>query len=207
MNIYQKLALRFAPKNYYSKSAYDMIPSNYTSFDQILKVYKYASMSNQYNTRKQISFKNDLDLGSSKRTVYKRLGKPYAEFKNPYIKDHTILCYKFLLGMNKARCEIHLYRNRFFLGLYTLDYTSNFQVVRNELVKKYVDTGTDQSDLVITDKMNHQILIKEQIMNFVVMYFLRNEELYDHIHSLIEQREKIIREQEREIIFKLKRDL
>lgn len=206
MNIYQKIITRFSLRNGNHISAYDMIPSDHTSPSQILKIYRFIPASGESFTSRKITFRN-LSFGSNKRTVYRILGKPYAEFKNPLISDHTILCYKFLLAGNKTRCEIHLYKNRFFLGVNTLDFNSNFQVVKNGLTEKYLGKVINSPDVVITDKLKNQIIVRENIMNYSIKYFSRETELYNQLICHIEKRENEIREQEREIIMKLKREL
>jgi hypothetical protein len=206
MYLYQKLILPLVSRNQYDPYAYEIMESDYCSPEGLRKVFNNSS--EEFLTLKNISFRNDLVLGSKKRTVYDLLGKPRREYKNPFIKDHSILFYKFLLGLNKTRCEIHLFKDKFFLGIYSFPFSSSyFFDVKKELTHKYAGMETDLSKLILTDKKDHHIVIEEQIMNNRIMYFSKDMELYERITGLMKEKENKHRNMQNRLIDKMKMDL
>jgi hypothetical protein len=206
MYLYEKLIMPLIYRNQYDPYAYEITQSDYCSPEGLCKIF--SNNFKEYFTSKNISFRNNLALGVKKRTVYDLLGKPWREYKNPFIKDHSILFYKFLLGLNKTRCEIHLFKDKFFLGIYSFPFSSPcFFDIKKELTHKYAGMETDLPKLIITDKMDNHIMIEEQIMNNRIMYFTEEEELTDRLLFLKEEKENEYMKKQNQLWDKMKMDL
>jgi hypothetical protein len=194
----------------YLNYEYNVLFEKYESFDNLLHYYTNELKLNEFCTDKPITFKNGLEFGANKKTIYQLLGTPLLKYENPSIRYHTVLFYKFLLGIYKVKCEIHLYKNFFFLGMYIFDsFKGDFSFIKRNLFEKYLTKECAfDSDVCIVDKSSNKIFIDLQhSFNSVITYVCQRCEFENELVKFIGEKKLQLEQRKQKMMEKLLIDL
>jgi hypothetical protein len=210
-NFFLRLISFKSNRDFYRNANYDcrVIFEKYESFGHLLGYYNKDFTLTELYTDKTITFKNDLKFGTNKKTIYRLLGKPLLRYNNPSIKHHTVLFYKFFLGIEKIKCEVHLYKDFFFLGIYIFDpFRDDFSFIKKHLFEKYLNTGIAiDSDVCIADKHNNRIFVNLHSLNSVITYVYQNQKFENELVGFIGEKKLQLERRKQRMMEKLLKDL
>lgn len=173
-------------KNYYQ--------SRLNRIDSWEKLYKLTQDLNTVlvSDDKQIHFYN-VPFGVNQKAIIKQFGKPrHILNNNSKIKDHEVYFYKFNFYGVLAKCEIHFWKNSFFLASYffnrTIDDVSKdivdiiFQKYRNGLPIEF------ENRFQLVDRNNNKLIFEKDV-DYVVTYFSGDSQLNRSILDKIQEEE------------------
>ncbi|HEY4786663.1 MAG TPA: hypothetical protein VIH57_11465 [Bacteroidales bacterium] len=144
---------------------YNKFSEKYDSFLHLLEDADKPSV-NHYKSYREITFKNRLKFGVTYQEVIKLLGKPLVNYSNPKSPGHQILLYKYSISSNKIKCEVHLYQNRFILGIYVSDYmTNDRQDLKKYFLERYLGNKhlVHNSNFRISDPVNNSVYVNDSV--------------------------------------------
>ena len=150
------------------KAYYDDFLIKYGSLPLIFSRLDGFIVEENFYAEKTITFKSKLQFGTPKEGIMQRLGKPICTLQSPISKDHEVLYYKYRLGhRNIIKCEIHLYRKLFFMGIYISNSLSNDNsAIKKYFLERYIGTnkipGNGES-IRVTDKNQNSIYVIDAI--------------------------------------------
>lgn len=131
------------------------------------------------------------ELGSHIDQILKKYGKPRHQLTNVSPLNNRILFYKFLIGGHRTKCEMHFFRNKLFLFIYTFSYltTENRAEIVQLLSLKYLSQTTDLNHNKIAGKNGNEIFILNSV-DFTVYYLAVKDDFFQEAVSFTEKIKK-----------------
>lgn len=145
----------------------------------------------EITTDKIIQFKKNLALGCRKKDIISLLGHPQYLYHNKLIKGHQILFYKSMINGYRTNTVMHIYNNKFFLGMYLIKKKDvNKENILRKLREVYAipfDIKFDYTSKIV-DKVGNVIKIED--FNYLTIgYFDLQNPDFDEIANLILERD------------------
>lgn len=179
-----------APHEYYYYSSghyYDKLSARYSNLDSYLRILQRCSQLSREESGQEIK----PELGSHIDHILKKYGKPRHQLTNVSPLGNRILFYKFLIGGHKTKCEMHFFRNKLFLFVYTFSYltTQNRAEIAQLLSFKYLNQTRDLNHSKIAGKNGNEIFIQNSV-DFSIYYLAVKDDFFQEAVSFTEKIKK-----------------
>jgi hypothetical protein len=179
-----------APHEYYYYSSghyYEKLSARYSSLDSYLRLLQRCSQL----SREESDLEIKPELGRHIDQILKKYGKPRHQLTNVSPLNNRILFYKFMIGGHKTKCEMHFFRNKLFLFIYTFSYltTENRAEIVQLLSLKYLRQTTDLNHNKIAGKNGNEIFIQNSV-DFTLYYLAVKDDFFQEAVSFTEKTKK-----------------
>jgi hypothetical protein len=140
-------------------------------------------------TEQEIKFKDNIEFGCDKKYIISILRRPQHVHYNRGIKGHQILFYKSMIDGNRTNSVLHLYNNKFFLGMYLIKANGE---EKKEVISKLKDSYSIDETIGLKSKIKDTIgnVIKIEDYNYLTIgYFDFKSPDFEKITKLILKRD------------------
>lgn len=194
---------RYYTNNYYRNKSFTM----YYSIASLCKLFDINK--EKIETKTTIFLNKNINFGSNQQQIKKKLGSP-----NFYIRrsvnslDFKILCYRMYLGEYKTKQEVHLYKNTLYYFNYIFSYlnSSDKEILKKLLCKKYLHEDCKIMDKVIIDKYGNSLFVTDNV-DFTINYLTGDKSIQKEFMALKAvdkiNRQKLTEQNQDELLNKL----
>ena len=160
---------------------YERLSAKYGKIDAYIHLLNNNKKLSPLKSKSQIK----PELGCDIETIEKKFGKPFHRLQSMTILKNTILFYKFMMGGQKTKCEMHFFNNKLFLFTYIFSYlTPKDKIEMMELLsKKYLDRPADLKNSKIVDDKGNEISLHNS-GDFMVYYLAGQSDFFKEAESI-----------------------
>ncbi len=190
-------------RNYYRDKSFTM----YYNIASLCKLFDINK--EKVETKTTIFLNKNINFGSNQHQIKKKLGSPNCYMRRSVNSlDFKILYYRTYLGGHKIKQEVHLYENILYYFNYIFSYlnSSDKEILKKLLCKKYLHEDCKIMDKVIIDKYGNSLFVTDNV-DFTINYLTGDKSIQKEFVALktIDKinRQKLTEHNQKELLNKL----
>ncbi|MCK5169791.1 MAG: hypothetical protein KAQ75_07925 [Bacteroidales bacterium] len=201
---------RILPGNYRYYSRHYYYDKSFTMYYSIESLCKLFSIDKEkVETQTTLFLNKNINFGSNQHQIKNKLGSPSCYMSRSVNSlDFKIMYYRMYLGGYKTKQEVHLYENTLYYFNYIFSYlnSSDKEILKKLLCKKYLHEGCEIMDKVIIDKYGNLLFVTDNV-DFTINYLTGDKSIPKEFKALnaVDEinRQKLIEQNQEELLNKL----